>query len=225
MERKKIKSESKTVNVDYGSYLFLGFMIIILVLLVFGVYRLKTNLGTSYDYQGEKGIYKIDKNKVFNIEVYSIHVTADGMEYIYSFRNHPSDLGEVSLEPNLIEKLNRPEGVKNLYVTRDLNLGEKTNHYDVVAASTFEQILGTGKAGLYRLNLKNAYTNYKEGFPEITCNDVANDNHTAVIYLRLGSGNKVYSNKNYDCVIIEGKDADGLIKAGERFGYYLLGVF
>ena len=57
--------------------------------------------------------------------------------------------------------------------------------------------------------------------PIITCNTV--NETVSVIYLTLGTENKVYSEK--DCIIVEGKDTEGLTLAANKFAYYLLGVF
>lgn len=221
--RKKADTVKKQTS-GYGTYVFLAIMLIILVLLVFSVYRLRRNISESYNYQGKNGLFLIDKGKIFNVDIYSIHAFSNGVEYIYPFRNHPESLEDLPMEADLVNKLNSPNGTKILYVTRDTNLGKLTGNYDVVAAATFEQILSAGKAGLYRISIVNAYTEYKKEFKnaEITCNDA--DDETAVVYLKLGEENKIYSDK-YGCVVIQGKDAEGLIQAGEKFGYYLLGVF
>lgn len=208
-------------KIDLGLYWLIGLIVLIILVIVF--YNIGRNLGPEkYNYQGKNGEFFIDKETISNINIYYTHVFVDGQEYIYPFRNHPEDLEGVYLEEGLQSKLNRPKGTKFLYVTRDFNLGENTKNQDVIAAAGFEQILGTGKVGLYRVNLLNTYTTkHGDDTPEIKCSDV--DEDTAVIYLRLASETKVYSEG--DCVVIQGEDAKDLIKAGEKFGYYLLGVF
>ncbi len=204
-----------------GLYLLFGLIILVVLTVLF--YNIGRSLGSNkYNYQGKNGEFQIDKEKISNTDIYYTHVFVNGQEYIYPFRNHPEDLEDVYLEENLQEKLNRPEGTKFLYITRDLDLGNNTKNYDVVAAAAFEQILGTGNVGLYRINLLNTYTKkYRDDIPKVTCSSV--DDGIAVIYLRLASETKVYSEG--DCIVVQGEDADDLIKAGEKFGYYLIGVF
>ena len=191
------------------------FMVIILAVLVFVIYNLKSvsdDKENNYIVNGTE--YQIDKEKILDIDIYNIHIFSDGIEYVYPFRNHPADLEQILMGENLTDKLNRPNGIKTLWVTRDVNLGPTTRNMDVVAAAAFEQILGTNQAGLYKLNIKNTYTTfYREGLATINCDDV--DNNEAVIYIKLGLDTKVYSEN--DCIIIQGTNSTTLIQASEKF--------
>lgn len=210
-----------TKKTDLGLYWLIGLIVLVILVIVF--YNIGRNLGSEkYNYHGKNGEFFIDKETISNTDIFYTHVFVNGQEYIYPFRNHPEDLEGVYLGEDLQSKLNRPKGTRFLYVTRDFELSENTKNQDVIAAAGFEQILGTGKVGLYRINLLNTYTTkYRDDIPKVICSNV--DDGVAVIYLRLASETKVYSEG--DCIVIQGEDAEDLIKAGEKFGYYLLGVF
>ncbi len=206
-------------NKDYKAYLVL-LAVVIFVLMLASAYSYFSN---RYNYKGKAGEFQIDKQVVQGIDVYNLHVFSNEIEYVYHFRNHPSDLEDIPIEEDLVKYLNRPNGTRTLYVTSKPDLGNMTSSKDVIAAVGFEQVL-SGAAGLYGMNLINTYTaKFKRDLPAIQCNDV--NNETAVIIMQLAGETQVYSNKNRECIIIQGTDGDSLIKAGEKFGYYLLGVF
>lgn len=216
--RKKIKAGNSSVLWITGS------IFVLLVIVAFFIYFLDSlNDPNRYDYWGKNGVFHIEKEIVQGIDIYYVHVYSDGMKYIYSFRNHPEDLEDVYLEPDLISKLNRPEGIRELYVTRSLELGNETRYYDIIATAPLVQILGTGTAGLYKQNLINSYTVYiNPDVAKATCSDV--DEDTAVIWVGLTESTRVISTSD-ECIIIEGENTEELIKAAEKFAYYLLGVF
>ena len=112
----------------------------------------------GYNYEGKSGSYRIDVDKIENITIYSAHVKRHNIEYIYRFRNKPEDLETIYLEEELIKKLNRPRGLNILYVTRDKDLGNKTNDDVLIAAEAFEAVLGTNDYGMYQIRIRNAYT-------------------------------------------------------------------
>ena len=90
-------------------------------------------------------------------------------------------------------------------------------------------VFGKNEYGLYKTNIRVAFTEFHgaQPAPVVDCSTVnlnGNVNRTiAVIYLKLGDENRIYSDG--DCIIIEGKNTEGLIKSGEKFAYALLGVF
>ena len=214
-------SDNSTINTG-----LFNFLIFLLVLLIIGAIILFTfkvfSQPNNYDYSTQNGVYHLSKERIFGINVYRINVSSSWGNYSYAFRNRPEDLEKLYLEPGIRDKLNRPNGVRVLYVTRDVGIRDLTNNYDIIALAPLEQILGSGAPGLYRLNLINAYTSFFKKDTDIaTCNKV--NKQTAVIYLKLGTENKVYSQN--DCVIIEGKDSEGLIMAAEKLAYHTIGVF
>ncbi|MEK6955558.1 MAG: hypothetical protein AABW52_02780 [Nanoarchaeota archaeon] len=204
----------------------IGYYLLVLLLLFFIFLTITVISGKlldkGYTYEGKKGDYRIDVSKIGNVTLYSAHVKKDNVEYIYHFRNKPEDLKNVYLEDNLLEKINRPQGVRNVYVTRDIEINVQTNNDVILAGAPFEAILGSADYSMYQIPLKNAYTTrIDERIPKITCKNVSPVD--AVIYMRLGNETKVYSEN--ECIIVQGTDADTLIKAGEKLGYYLIGAY
>ena len=179
-------------------------------------------LDKGYTYEGKKGEYRIDVSKIGNVTIYSAHVEKGNIEYIYHFRNKPEELKNIYLEDNLLDKINRPKGVRNVYVTRDIEINKQTDNNVIIAGAAFEAILGTADYSLYQIPLKNAYTTREDTkTPKITCKNVSPVD--AVIYMKLANETKVYSEN--DCIIVQGIDSNTLIKAGEKLGYYLIGIY
>ncbi len=213
MQPKKNKITEST-----GFWFFLVF-IIFLILVVLGFYLAKIYFTNKYyNYQGTNGEYSLGKSKVGNVIFYHITTFFQGKEYIYSFRNHPKDLEDLSFEPDLYNFL---KNNKITYVTGDVELGNMTSGTAVLSALSFEQIM-TSQEGIYNFNITNTYTTYvRDTLPVITCVNVSSE--IGVIYLKLGEESKVYAENK--CIIIQGRGGNGLLRASEKFAYSLLGVF
>ena len=203
-------------------WIILSVLICIALIFVIG-YGIKLYLNnTYYNYNTKNGEYKMGASKVGDVVFYHITVADDlNKQYTYSFRNHPKDLEDIYLEPSIVSQLNRPEGIRKLYVTQDPELANMTETDSVLGIVSFEQIL-TGNFGMYNLDLSNVYTvNYLNYITPVTCANV-NDT-TAVIYVKVGDETKIYSDNG--CIIIEGRGGSGVLRASEKFAYSLLGVF
>jgi len=210
----------------------LGFILVLLIIAgLFGFIFKTLSDPTRYDYATENGVFHITKEIINGVNIYSASVFADGIEYVHHFRYHPEELEEVYLEPEIKNLLNRPEGLKRLYITRPYDIDEKDAVNFVIAMSSFGQILGTSQAGIYKTPIVSAYTVYtdesipdslKTRIPKAGCSNV--DNETAVILLVITESTRVIS-ESHECIIIEGKNSEEVIKAAEKFGYHLLGMF
>src|SRR3989344_1255223 len=198
----------------------IGFSLLILVVLSF--FWVNYYSGNAHDYEGKNGKFNFHKLEVSGITFYHISAFFDGTEYLYGFRNHPSDLEDIYLENNVYNKLNKDKENDVIYVTRDSTLGDVTGGRSTLAISAFEQIL-TGRESIYQFsNLSNVYTtNVSASLPVITCEDV--NEISSVIYVKIGQESKIYSQNG--CIIIEGKGTEDLIRVSEKFAYHLLGVF
>lgn len=170
---------------------------------------------------GEK--YNIQKVQSENQLLYRILLDYDGKVVSYVMRNSPYDVEGVEYDSGVVGAMNKPKGIRMLYVTRDYNLSAMTNSDSVIAASEFIRMLGKEDYGLYKLNVVNLFTDFDYGgtMPMISCSNVTADD--SVIYLKLGEKNRVYSLRN-GCVVVEGVDGAGLIKSADRFAYHLMGV-
>lgn len=227
----KKKKKKKTIDDDLPYYepitestgFWIGVCVVIgIVLLILVAFWVKViyNLN-SLDYEGKNGDYDITKSRVGNVIFYHISVFVDEHEYIYSFRNHPKDLEDVPLENNLQAYLNRPNKTDVVYFTVDYGLSEMTRAGSVLAGISFSQILD-GDFAIYNIPVRSGYTSYvRDEVPVVDCGNVSSS--VAVIYMKLGNESKIYSEN--ECIIIQGRGEEGIIRAGEKFAYYLLGVF
>ena len=203
--------------------------IFILLLLSLGAVFLYSKYQDSKDYfiyKGANGDYRIDIFLTGNQTDYYVYSVSDDILYRIPLRKKPQDVEAIPLEPNLLDKITRPSGTHRVYITQDPGTANKTAQYSILALIDIGKILGKAEYGIYKLNVQGALTmetpRSKEiALPIITCNTV--NETVSVIYLTLGTENKVYSEK--DCIIVEGKDTEGLTLAANKFAYYLLGVF
>ncbi len=229
----KRKKQLKIENSFLKNFRFiLGFLLILLIIIGLFVFVFKiVSNPTRYNYMTENGVFHITKEVINGVDIYSASVFADGIEYIHHFRHHPDELESIYLQPGIKNLLNRPEGLKRLYITRPYEVDEKDAVNFVIAMSSFGQILGTSQAGIYKTPIVSAYTVYtdesisdslKTRIPKAGCGDV--DNETAVILLVITESTRVIS-ESHECIIIEGKNSEDVINAAEKFGYHLLGMF
>src|SRR3989338_390124 len=184
----------------------------------------------SFVYEGKNGDYKFTVEKIEGFEIYRPHMVYEGNEYVYAFRNKPQKLENLYLEENILKHLNRPAGLEQVFITKDINLSELTNNSVSLVTAPMASILGKNDYSIYHVSIRVAFTQFHAGQPiasVVDCSTVnlnSNANQTsAVILLKLGNENRVYSDG--ECIVVEGKDTDGLIKAGEKFAYALIGVF
>ena len=199
-------------------------IIVLLIVGIVGLYHINQDRITEdnvINWKGPGGIYKIDIQKQGSMTVYVTTVSIQGKQMSYPLRYSPVDLQNISLQMGVLTELLDKKGV---YVTKDVDLINKTNGDSTIAAIEFGEILGSGQFGLYQKAVKSTYTteiNSKEPMPTITCSNVTNN--IAVIYMKIGEQNKIYLDKN--CIILEATNSENLIKVGEKLAYKLLGVF
>lgn len=208
----------------------IGIILIILLLLgaTLGViaYSKYKETKNSFIYHGANGDYRIDIFTSGNHSDYYIYGVSDNVLYKTPLRKTPYEVEEIFLEADLLSKLQRPGGTRKVYITQDYETPNKTSQLSFIASQDIGKILGNAEYGIYKLDVQGALTTSTErsrelSVPEITCANV--NRTTSVIYLKLGEENKVYSEN--ECIIVQGKNAEGLILSATKFAYYLLGVF
>ncbi len=206
------------------------YVIIALIgLLIIGYSVFKIATQNSFVYNGRSSQYKFTIEKAGSVIVYRPHVFINNQEYIYAFRNKPQQLEELKIEGDLGPILKRP-ALTTVYVTRDLNVSALTGDSASIAVAPLDAILNKiRESSIYKLEFRREFTEKSLDNPgkiPVDC-DTANKSiikhKLLVIYIRLAEENKIRIDDN--CIIVEGKDADGMIKSAEKLGYYLLGVF
>lgn len=101
-----------------------------------------------------------------------------------------------------------------VYVTRDHNFDDLTNDLSSIAAIEFGRFVPGFEASY---TTANADTKKYNLFVK-TCNDITSTE--AVFKMQLGDQNAAYYLD--DCLIIQGKDPQGLVKTADKVAYTLL---
>jgi hypothetical protein len=201
----------------------------VLVLIVVAIIALVwVSISSSVDenvilWRGPGGDYRIEVNEFPDLTTYLVYLQYGKSAKAYPLRTSPTDAEEIPFDVDFEESLSY-YGYN--FVTRDYDLHNLTEGKSSIAVLEFGTILGKSEYGLYGLKLKSATTEennrtIEEGLPLVTCD--MDDALNSVIYLKLGSENRVYTSST-GCIIIEGVDGDGLIASADRFAYALLRV-
>ncbi len=208
--------------------LLILFLLLFLTLGIIVYYSRTQNNKNSFIYHGAKGDYRIDIQTIGNQTDYIVYANSptQNITYLVPLKEKPQDVENISLEPDLLSKIQRPQGTRKVYLTEDYQTPNLTKQISVLALIDIGKILGRAEYGIYKLDVQGAVTSSTDHsrsleVPEITCTNV--NATTSVIYVKLGQENKVYS--DHDCIIVEGKDSKGITLASTKFAYYLLGVF
>jgi hypothetical protein len=172
---------------------------------------------------------EIDKNKYNNFDFFKgpdgfwyTMVQKGNQPYQIPFYYHPRDLVGITVEPGLKEKF---FGIRDNNGSIFITLDPEADPKIVVAGVEIAKITGKGYALLnvptrsaFIRPPKNMTTNVET--PIITC-DYA-DSKTMVIWLVRSDKDIVYSYDN--CVRVEAKSDDDMIKVADRMMYHLLGI-
>ena len=202
---------------------WLIFWIVVLCIILFFSIQYYKQTERFQDYDGPRGTFVVETLDLGYTTQYRVHVYDEGgNKYLIPLRHPPWDVDdEIPLPSHVLSALNKPEGIRVLYVTQDPYLSNETEALSMVAAGEFVRILGKQGYGVYQLTVENAFTRDTDSsVPVITCDSITDED--SVILLRIGSVNRV--TVEGACVVIEGVDGQGLVKAADAFSYYLLGV-
>jgi len=205
LESKKIKKKrdkSSTKNI-----ILIIIMIIGLLVLFFSIkyFYHPTPTEESYVYNGFK-FTKISSLWLTEVQV-------DSTIFRITTRYSPNEIEHITVEPGIYEKI---VGSKGIYFTVTNNLSSVA----VLAITELGRIVGT-RYGLFNIPSQAALieSDGKET-PVKTCKDAVNG--TGVIWFKTGNITAAYSDQN--CVIIQGEDEWGIVKAADRVTFGLLGV-
>lgn len=205
-----------------NDWIFLGIVVVLIVIVTSFIYMAKIKADSGLiKYKNSLGEeFSIFKFSDFNLSFYKIIVYQDEIQYTFIFRNSPYELLNISIEKGVENALNRPGGTRIIYATQDYGFPNITGAYSTIGILEFGHVLA-GENSLFNMNMKAAYTDSPpdKNITIASCKDVSDD--VAVIYLKEGDENRIYSEN--DCLILESKKED-VVKAADRFAYYLLGV-
>jgi len=209
-------NQGKRINLVV--YALIIILIVLIVLLVF--YKNSSNGLDKNQYvyknpQGEEFIFTKSNVDNLTLNVLTAYVDKNGLhQYQIPFRNNPNDLKNISIEPNIKNKILNKQGI---FITLNPNLKSGA----VIAAVEISRIIGTNDYGVFKIPTQSATTiPTNTTYPVINCNDATKD--TGVILIGIGNYTRIFSNK--ECVIVEGDNYDNLIKAADKLSLHLLNV-
>ncbi len=151
-------------------------------------------------------------------DYHQITLTAekDNVKSVYkaNIREDPRTLKEISVESGIKEKI---LNANQIYITMNPN----ANYSSKVTIAGIEIKKFISNPLLWGKNASAAFSEEYEGreFQIKGCEE--NENET-VILLRTGDKDKIYYDK---CVIVQGKDENGMIRSADRLVLSLLGVY
>lgn len=214
--------QSKKINI---------ILIILFILLVITITLILINPAdkpNQYSYNG----FTINKYKLPsapNVEIYQLEVFIGNHQYSIPMRNDPREielipvigLDSMSWLIPIQESNNYIILAKQIFLTFD---PEKLTGADtIIAIGEVGRILGTADYGIYKIPTTSAFTKEISDSNTLIKNCGDADLENGVINFQLGDSNKVYTEG--DCIIVQGKDYDGLIKSSDKLLLSLLGVF
>lgn len=153
--------------------------------------------------------------------VWTTQVEVDGRLYAIPFYNHPKELETIVVEPGIENKIKRLNSSDKIFITIDPDLESRA----VIAAVELSRITGS-RYDIFNVPTQGALTrpSWKGKAdsvnPVVTCANA--NNNTLVVWLKLGDVNAVHSSDN--CLLLEGKTGEDLIRVADRFVYRLLGI-
>ena len=201
--------------------LFYVLIFVTIALIVFAIISFKKPvLSNKYVYTSPSGEqfefykYKIENITQHILTIYRVDQQGGKHQVDIPFINDPSSLENIPIgkevKNNILTK-------KGRFVTLD-PYGESKS---VLAAIEITRVIGTNDYGVFKIPTQSAtIIQTNTTFPVKTCGDATKD--VGVIYLAIGNQTQIFSYKN--CVVVEGKNYDDLIKSADKLTMHLLGV-
>ena len=147
----------------------------------------------------------------------TINVEKDGVKSLYNVN--------VRYDPRELEIINIDKGIKDKLVDSNqvyITMNPNANYSSKVTMAGLEIKKFISNPFLWNKNASAAFTEeYQDNEFLIKKCEESNDKEV-VILLQTGSENIVYFDK---CVIVEGKDEEGMIRSADRLVLDLIGVF
>ena len=110
---------------------------------------------------------------------------------------------------------------KKAYITRDVNLDEKTDSKIVVSLVSIDRLVSKFKSDSIISATEDNEKSQQLNLEIITCDDATKNN--LVIWLKEGSENRIYRENDY-CVVGEFLEGDDPNKVATKIAYHIIGV-
>ncbi|AJF62628.1 MAG: hypothetical protein QT11_C0001G0485 [archaeon GW2011_AR20] len=192
-----------------------------IALIIFAVINFKKPiLSNKYVYTSPSGEqFQFFKSEIGNITQHIVTIYAIDKQN----NKHQVDIPIIS-DPYSIEDIPILNEVKTKILDKDgvyITLDPYGSSKSVLAAIEINRVLGTNDYGVFKIPTQSAtYKPTNTTFPYITCTDATKQ--IGVIYLLVENKTRIASLG--ECVVVEGKDYDDLIKAADKLTLHLLGV-
>jgi hypothetical protein len=204
-------------------------LVVIVISVMVGINNIKK--ASTYTYQGrtDNFSFQITRTNDFTQHFLQVFTQENGLthEKLIPFQYGPKELQNIYLEKDIYKKVVGDQTSKTkIFLTQDIKLISITNQSSVIAEQEIGKVTGTANYSVFKIPTKAAFT-YNDGTLTLTADQVIDckyaNSKVAVILFQLGNETKIYSEN--ECVIVQGKDSDGIKKAATKLSYHLLGVF
>ncbi|MFH0797824.1 MAG: hypothetical protein V1906_00265 [Candidatus Woesearchaeota archaeon] len=179
----------------------------------FGLYNL--NRPDVYMYSNGDSEFEVRKVVDQNYVGYEIKFfyPGSGQPYYMDVRYDPASMEDIPIDRTIFNKI-KDDKVMHITIDPTANLTGKTT----IAALEIDKFIDNK----YFLNIQvnSSVTKPYADYPIKTCGDATPDN--SVIWLKTGDETKITTEGN--CIIVQGKDEDDIIRAADRLVLYLVGI-
>lgn len=201
---KKSEQEKNVRNV----FIFL-IVVLVIITLIF-IYREITVIKEANFIYNNVEFKRVNEGGLIRYR-FPIYVNNADVPFFADLRNNPKDLEDIEYEPYV---KNYIIGKKDVYITMDKN----STGISVIAYTSIKQFLGN--PSLWGINSTGTFTEKVGNYLMKTCEDTSETE--GIVKFQIGEENRIYSED--ECVILEYKNEDELIRVAERFDLILLGV-
>lgn len=203
--------------------------VLIVFIAIFYFSSIKSTITGHYIYEGPNGkfTFEIKEENNLTAHILTLYTQEKNIEKTYRFplRYGPKELEDILVTKDIKNKF-LSKSIEGAYLTMDPDLSSKT----VIAAGEIVKTIGYSEnsifnianPGVYNLPILIAFIKQPENKDLIikTCDDTTEIHK--VIWLKLSDQTRISYQNN--CVIVEGKTEDDIIKAADRLVLTLLGV-
>jgi len=180
------------------------------------------SIARNYVYMGDLDTYEIkvseEGDHFLNWSiVYNLGGIHQKKPYLTPYPYGPNELLNIEMYPfrDIFQS------AKQVYITRDVYLDEKTDSEIVVSLLSIDRLVDKFKTDSILASIEDNERSRQLNLPVMTCDD-ANENRM-VIWLKEGSENKIYRENDY-CVVGEFIEGDDPNKVATKIAYHIIGV-
>lgn len=221
-KKESAKPEGKNEGGKAVWYL-VGALVVIAAILVIGAWDSVDN-GASQGCDAEYNNFCF----VQQDDLWSVRVMVNGQPYRIAVHHLPEELEDIPVDPKAVETIQALSTMVNQTGEGRLFITMNPEAPSGVAIAGVEIAKITGERyDIYNIPTRAGLTKKPESVsketPIVDCSSSGNE--TFVVYLREHDQNYVGVPEQYpQCIVIQGTDADEVVKSADRFLYALFGV-